>query len=89
MPIGNSYVHNFETLKRAFRHGTVALLDCQDRRTGNPVVVVAAVSPHGDGTVEMVPLARMFDGNPYEELDPPNPDDPNGYLEEKHVRDEA
>jgi hypothetical protein len=38
--------------------------------TGQPVYALCAVNYDGE-MVDLVPLARMFDGNPYEELVPP------------------
>jgi hypothetical protein len=45
-------------------------MECNDAKTGQPVVVVCAVQTEG-GSFEMIPIAKMFDGNPYEELIPP------------------
>jgi hypothetical protein len=64
---------NFDTLKRAFEAGHVALLDCRDKKTGKPVAVIVALQQEEDGEIGLVPFARLFDGNPYEELDPPDP----------------
>jgi hypothetical protein len=63
---------NFETLRRAFDEGQACLLDCTDRATGKPVAVICAVN-EVEGEFELVPFAKMFDGNPYDEVDPPNP----------------
>ena len=68
--IAKGYKTNFDTLCRAIRHGDVALMECNDAKTGQPVVVVCAVQTEG-GSFEMIPIAKMFDGNPYEELIPP------------------
>ena len=67
------YIANFQTLLRAGDNGDLALLDCRDRATGAPVRVVAAVCTDPDG-VTFVPLAKLFDGDPHEELDPPGYD---------------
>lgn len=89
MAIQNGYKANFETLKRAAHDGDLALMECADKVTGKTVVVICAV---GRGRVagEYVfsPLAKMFDGNPYDELNPAgfeekaverkNPDDTEG-----------
>lgn len=73
------HVANFETLRRACKAGDLALLDCRDKRTGQPARVIVAV--HFDGAeYTFVPLARMFDGNPYDELDPPDPNG-GGYVD--------
>jgi hypothetical protein len=64
---------NFETLQEAFANGDVALMECQLKATGQPVAVIVAVNRDGD-EFGFVPFAMMFDGNPYELLNPPNPD---------------
>lgn len=69
--IAAGYKHNFETLQRAFEAGDIALLECTERATGKPAVVLVAVNREADGGAEFVPLARLFDGNPYDQLDPP------------------
>ena len=63
---------NFETLRQAFGNGDVALLECQLISTGESVAVVTAVNHDGENCV-FVPVAMMFNGNPYELLNPPNP----------------
>ena len=68
--IQEGYKTNFETLKRAAAAGDLALVECRDKETGKPVIAVCAVSRIGDDYV-FVPLAKMFDGNPYDELEPP------------------
>jgi hypothetical protein len=73
------YRRNFATLERASAAGDLALIDCQDKATGQPVRVIAAMQREADGDITIVPLARMFDGNPYDELNPPNPD--GGYVQ--------
>jgi len=68
--IAKGYINNFQTLARAFEDNNCCLVECTDRETGKPVITVCAVQER-DGVYEMVPFAKMFDGNPYEELDPP------------------
>lgn len=70
MPIKKGYQANFETLKRAFADGSVCLMECSDAKTGKPVIAICAVNFDGQ-EYQMVPFAKMFDGNPYEELLPP------------------
>ena len=66
----DGYATNFETLKRAVRNGDLALIHCSDKATGKPVAVLAAMQPPQvrGGEITIVPLGKMFDGNPYEEL---------------------
>ena len=72
MTISEGYKTNFDTLLRAVHSGDAALLECQDARTGAQAIVICAVQRDGE-EYQFVPLARLFDGNPYEELNPPNP----------------
>lgn len=65
------YKANFETLQRASENGDLALMECTDKVTGKPVMVICAVGRDDDGQYVFSPLAKMFDGNPYEEIDPP------------------
>lgn len=71
--IGEAHKSNFETLERAFLEGDVCLMECTDKETGKPVPVICAVQPSGDeaAPIEFVPFAKLFLGNPYEEVDPP------------------
>lgn len=69
--IAEGYKTNFETIQRAAKNNDLALMECQDKSTGKPVMVICAV--HFDGEeYNFSPLAKMFDGNPYEELIPPS-----------------
>jgi hypothetical protein len=77
--LSNEHIANFDTLKLASDNGDLVLLDCQDKKTGEKKAVVCAVYKDDAGEFNFVPLAKMFDGNPYEELNPPNPDE--GYHE--------
>ena len=73
MEIQPGYTANAHTLMDAIRVGRVCLLECTDKETGKPVIVLTALSDRHDGQpgVDLIPLAKMFDGNPYEELNPP------------------
>jgi hypothetical protein len=68
--ISKGYEDNFNTLCRAVRNDDVALMECTDTATGKPVITICAVQRNGD-TMQFVPFAKLFDGNPYEELTPP------------------
>lgn len=65
------YVTNFETLQRAAAAGQLGLMECTAASTGKQVIAVCAVALNG-GEYTFTPLAKMFDGNPYEELVPPH-----------------
>ena len=70
MSIAAGYKANFKTLCDAIRNDDVCLMECTDAVTGKPVMVICAVQRDSDA-FEMVPFAKLFDGNPYEELIPP------------------
>lgn len=72
MAIAEGYKQNFKQLLRAFANGDAALLEVTEKATGDPAVVIVAVGFDG-AMYDLVPMARMLDGNPYEEFDPPNP----------------
>lgn len=65
---------NFETLKRACVNGDLALMECQVKATGKVVEVVCAMYEEEDGMVSAIPIAQMYDENPYDILNPPNPE---------------
>lgn len=69
MAIPEGYKANLETLEKASRAGHLALVECKDK-AGKTVIAVCAVAFDGREYV-ITPLAKMFDGNPYEELEPP------------------
>ena len=70
MAIQKGHERNFDTLLRAADESNLALMECTDTVTGKPVVVICAVNRVGGG-YQFVPLARMFDDNPYNEVLPP------------------
>jgi hypothetical protein len=84
--INKGHKLNFETLKDATRAERVALVECKDKKTGEIVFVVCAVNREEDGTFSFVPLAKLFNGSPYDELCPPNPD--GGFHEEEDMEKE-
>lgn len=77
MQLTESSKANFITLQRACKDKRLALLDCQDAKTGESTPVILAVNFDGQA-YSFVPLAKMLVGNPYEEFNPPNPD--GGYF---------
>lgn len=70
MAIKDGYRKNLQALIRAAQNGDLALVECQEKLTGRTVIAVAAIWRDGEEFI-ISPLAKMFDGNPYEELDPP------------------
>lgn len=83
MAIATGHKQNFETLQEAFNNGDVALMECQLVATGEPVAVICAANRSSDGGVEFVPFATLFDGNPYEAVNPPNPD--GGFFSQDEI----
>ena len=70
MAILEAYKLNFETLKQAAFNDDLCLAECEDRETGETVIAVCCVSTE-DGQTKLVPIAKLFNGNPYEELKSP------------------
>lgn len=68
------YKANFESVKRAASHNDLAMVECFDTRVSKKVAVIAAVFTDGEGMINMAPFAIMCEGNPYEYLQPPDPD---------------
>ncbi|WP_459556777.1 DUF6117 family protein [Lacunimicrobium album] len=63
---------NFKTLLSAAQHQDLALVECQNLQTGEPVPVICAINYEIDGGISMVPLAQLFNDNPYDTLTPPS-----------------
>lgn len=70
MAIPEGYKSNFNTMLAAAKNGDLALLECTDAATGKPVMTVCYVHQE-KGEFVMTPVAKLFDGNPYDELLPP------------------
>ena len=62
---------NFDTLRQAAFNNDLALMDCRHRDTGEPIAVLCAANRCPRGEIEFVPLATLFNDNPYEFLVPP------------------
>lgn len=69
MALKKGDVANFDTLKKVFADENAALLECTDH-DGNYVAVICAVTRDGEDYV-LTPFAKMFAGNPYKEINPP------------------
>lgn len=65
--IKDGYKQNFETILDAAANGDLALVECTDKE-GRPVITICAIYVDEEGMYNTVPLAKMFDGNPYLEL---------------------
>ncbi len=79
MALRKSDKKNFATLSRAFGSGHVALVDVLRLKDRKKIAAVCALQPNGDGTVTLIPLATLVEGNPFEELAPPKAE--GGYDE--------
>ncbi len=79
MALRKSDKKNFATLSRAFNDGQVALVDVLRLKDRKKIAAVCAMAPNGDGTITMIPLATLVEGNPFEEFAPPKVD--GGYDE--------
>ena len=61
---------NFKTLLRAARSGDLALMECSYTAGGSYVAVLCAVGWDGQEYI-LTPLAKLFSGDPYQEVTPP------------------
>lgn len=78
-PIPDTVTANFKTLQRAMLTERVVLVDCLDTLSGEPVVLICTAGRNQwDGNVEIMPFAKMLEGNPMDRYAPPNPD--GGYM---------
>ena len=75
MALAKGHRTNLETITRAAKNADLAVLECQDRLTRAPVPVLVAIHQDDEGQFVFTPLARMFIGNPYEELLGPGEED--------------
>jgi hypothetical protein len=62
----DGYKHNYATLAKAIKADDFAMIQCLDVVTKQRVAVVCATYTDEQGQINLVPLAKMFDGNPYE-----------------------
>lgn len=76
-------VENFETLMTAMSHGDVAMVTCEDIKTKQPIEVICVAVQGESGETQMIPFAKMFAGNPYDEVHPPT-----GVVLEEDSKDE-
>jgi hypothetical protein len=77
--IPSGYRTNFHTMLKAAGNGDLALMECQDNASKKKVYVVCMVGRE-NGQYIFTPVAKMFDGNPYEEVNPPDPGDPSKFV---------
>ena len=84
MAIAQGHKTNFETFNRAVEDGRIALMECFNTKLEQEVVVLGMVSDADDGGYMFLPFAQLFNGNPYDELQPPNPN--GGFIDTKEKR---
>lgn len=64
----------FGQIVRALANDALVMMACIDKRTGEPVTCLCAaiaktgIVPRTPADVQFVPLARLFQGNPADEL---------------------
>jgi hypothetical protein len=83
MAIPKGHKQNFQTLVDAFKNGDVALMECQLSATKETVAVICAANRLPDGEIEFAPFGMLFNGNPYELLNPPKAD--GGFCTQEEV----
>lgn len=60
---------DFETLQSACYAGALVLIQALDAETREPrAVICAAMGRESNGAMTLMPLAKLFDGNPFDEL---------------------
>jgi len=82
MSLLQGHIANFKTLSKAFDNDDVALMECTDVNTGEAVAVICMVN-RMEGDIAFVPIARMFNGNPYEELIPPTDEEDTDAIQKQ------
>jgi hypothetical protein len=70
MAIPKGHKSNLKTIIRAANDANLCLMECTDKMTGAVVITLCAVGYENDKYI-FYPLAKMFNGNPYDELNPP------------------
>lgn len=77
MAIPEGHKANFHTMQQAAEHEQLALMECTRKADGEKIYVICAVNwyPGAKEEYEFIPLAKLFDGNPYDEVLPPGMED--------------
>lgn len=63
--------YNFEQLQRAAKNKDMAIVECTEKVTGKVAVLLCAIFIDKEGAYNMIPYARMLEGDPYEDYLPP------------------
>jgi hypothetical protein len=83
MAIPQGHKRNFQTLVDAVQNGDVALMECELAATKEIVAVICAANRMPDGEIEFAPFAMLFNGNPYEMVNPPKTE--GGFCSQEEV----
>ena len=66
----DAFHEDFEEMRTAFLQGAVALVECTDALTGEMIATICTITMDGEEAV-MLPVARMFEGDAFEQVLPP------------------
>jgi len=61
----------FEQLQAAFRHDQIALVSSRRISDRKPVALLAAVWKDAEGMFNMLPLAELIQGDPFDQYEEP------------------
>lgn len=76
--IPDSVKENFDMLCAAVRNGDVMLMECVDKESGKNVYALCAINRDEESEkFNLIPFAKMFEGNPYKQILPPTIEDDN------------
>jgi hypothetical protein len=83
LPISDDDKKAFENIVRALANQALVMVSCTDRKTGEDVTCLCAAvarteHPTTAADLKFLPLARLFQGNPREEIFIPNEEAPAG-----------
>lgn len=74
IPVGHKA--NLQTIINAAKAGRLAAMECTEQVSGKVVHALCVVNhlevDEGKFEYEFLPIAKFFDGNPFEELNPPS-----------------
>lgn len=71
MALLKGHRQNFQTLVDAFQNNDVALMECELAATKEIVAVLCAANRLPNGEIQFTPFGMLFNGNPYEMVNPP------------------
>jgi hypothetical protein len=74
MSVSPVHIKSYQDLIERAQKGKTTLAECFDAHTGEPTTAICVIRQNGE-EVEMIPIARMIDGDPYAQLAPPDTGD--------------